>query len=469
MKKLLYLLTFLSSSLVFAQTYPSPKECTNPPLGYVKGGSFSAMQFACFDGIVTEKVLIKPSNINTENPNTVQFNFNYKGGAITVNPTSVKDTTYNKEGIYYILMTSLDKNQDKQIACAVVEVIKTDVPEIDVISCERNNFTVKIKDTEINRKHSGYRVIWGDSEKIDYYESKNLPFTFSHQYGESSLIVQPRIVGVYKRIGIEICNSQAIFFSGTSIIPKISSLETNNESNSFNLRHTNFYGKGYDILAQEKGGSQWSFVGKTTDNLTSVSNLDTKKEYFFKLSLKQAECSNTIESDTIANIILSFQENTFKWATRAKELQKNIPYEFQVVWKNRPFEVLEVFNKTSNEFYDIGINNWDKYVNKDFRVSLKIKDATIWSNIVSLPPLGNESNELDLIKIYPLPFVENINLSSSIKIDKIEVIDTNGRMILKKSVEENQVLLHELSPGRYLLKLFNQDNKPISTKTIIKL
>ncbi len=109
---------------------------------------------------------------------------------------------------------------------------------------------------------------------------------------------------------------------------------------------------------------------------------------------------------------------------------------------------------------DIGTNEWQ---NHDRMLTGFLKNLCI-SNTSSL---ANETNEFskNVIKVYPNPTKNILNVTSNDEIKSLELVDLNGRMIIKNENLES-INIENLNSGLYLMKISTQNG--VSTQRIIK-
>jgi Secretion system C-terminal sorting domain len=109
---------------------------------------------------------------------------------------------------------------------------------------------------------------------------------------------------------------------------------------------------------------------------------------------------------------------------------------------------------------DIGTNEWQ---NHDRMLTGFLKNLCI-SNTSSLANVSNEI-EKNVVKVYPNPTKNILNVSTIENIKSLELFDLNGRMIIKNENLES-INIENLNSGIYLLKI-NTENG-ISSQRIIK-
>ncbi|MCF6356843.1 MAG: T9SS type A sorting domain-containing protein, partial [Draconibacterium sp.] len=81
-------------------------------------------------------------------------------------------------------------------------------------------------------------------------------------------------------------------------------------------------------------------------------------------------------------------------------------------------------------------------------------------------PLSVSQQKVDLIEIYPNPVSNVINIAATQTIDKVEIYDLLGKLVLK-TIHTNTIKVNHLPNGIYLLKIF-ADGKSITKKIVIQ-
>ena len=66
--------------------------------------------------------------------------------------------------------------------------------------------------------------------------------------------------------------------------------------------------------------------------------------------------------------------------------------------------------------------------------------------------LSNDNFELSLFSAYPNPFIDDLTITSTNKILKLELYDSHGRLV----AQDNAINFSDLSSGIYLLKLYDE-------------
>ena len=70
---------------------------------------------------------------------------------------------------------------------------------------------------------------------------------------------------------------------------------------------------------------------------------------------------------------------------------------------------------------------------------------------------------------YPNPTKNTINFQSNITLKNVIITDLQGRIILKKSINDNlSINVSNIKNGVYFINLYDKNNTLIKTKKIIK-
>jgi hypothetical protein len=79
----------------------------------------------------------------------------------------------------------------------------------------------------------------------------------------------------------------------------------------------------------------------------------------------------------------------------------------------------------------------------------------------------SKQNDQELLSVFPNPTNGILNLKGHKKIDRIEVIDILGKIVMKVEViKENKINIKDLNSGLYVVKIFS-DHK-INTIKVVK-
>ncbi len=109
------------------------------------------------------------------------------------------------------------------------------------------------------------------------------------------------------------------------------------------------------------------------------------------------------------------------------------------------------------------------FYNNSFRLKAKYGATEILSNVLTLPALSNEFSNYIPVNIYPNPSEDFVQLNSTLQLKTAEIVDLQGKVIENQSIENGQVSVKHLPKGKYILRLYGNDKKLISSKAIIKM
>jgi len=79
--------------------------------------------------------------------------------------------------------------------------------------------------------------------------------------------------------------------------------------------------------------------------------------------------------------------------------------------------------------------------------------------------IDNVFNE-NSISLYPNPVINNLTINSNKKIDKIEIYNSNGQLLINQT-NTNQINFSQYNTGIYFVRIF-KDNQSIYKKVIKK-
>lgn len=114
-------------------------------------------------------------------------------------------------------------------------------------------------------------------------------------------------------------------------------------------------------------------------------------------------------------------------------------------------EIIYTIGEVNVQEFNIGgIQVSEGFINGGLLETLAIQQPVLQSSIV----------------VYPNPTSETINISSTIPINKIELYDLLGKLVLTTK-EVNKVKINQLETGTYFLKLISEKGNVIK-KIIIK-
>jgi gliding motility-associated-like protein len=308
------LMALCLSNLSFGQQTAEPALCKNPGGGFQVGGDFLVSpQFGCLN-FTTNSVKI---NVSAPKPpsgvaalTNVGYIYNFKDGELINNFSNSLQTTVSTAGNYWILQGG-NASGTAYITCRTVEVIQTEKPDIETITCGDKSLTIKFLDTPRNRKQGKYRIVWGDGEQDFSAQVTVWPHEMQHTY-VSTPSSPPLIVAEYTRGASNAtrCESSPISFPfGINSNPRISELEGLNGGASDKITVMDgIDGTEYNIQQRPKGGN-WVGTGKKiirkigeVSVSQTIDGLNGNNEYCFRLQTKDG-CNNDISSNEVCTIV----------------------------------------------------------------------------------------------------------------------------------------------------------------------
>ncbi len=97
---------------------------------------------------------------------------------------------------------------------------------------------------------------------------------------------------------------------------------------------------------------------------------------------------------------------------------------------------------------------------------MQLLNDTFDSSASTPAPLSVESFTFQDLKVYPNPTSDVINITATQTIDKVEIYDILGKLVLKTSTT-NQIKISQLTQGVYLMKI-QANNEAITKKIVIE-
>ena len=111
----------------------------------------------------------------------------------------------------------------------------------------------------------------------------------------------------------------------------------------------------------------------------------------------------------------------------------------------------------------------DSLPNGVYFVSLKIGSSQRTAKVIKSKGVGLNENHPSLTDfvVYPNPTTSILNIEYQ-GLKSYVILDLNGKTILQNQTDLNEINLSDLSTGTYVLKIYSDNNKLLSTKKIIK-
>lgn len=469
---------------VFGQQETKPKECTNPPAGVLVGGDFAVTPYyACLDFTTnSEKIYasnaISPSGGQLSN---IGYIFNFKDGDPLIFG-STSSTSVSKPGTYWIMQSGNEKGQ-AYVTCNSFEVIQTEQPDVKVSSCGDKNVTVTFLNTPKNQKHSNYRILWGDDNQtfIQQINTKTFPFSFQYTYSniptKSILIVAGYTIGTMQN---DICRSAPLNIQIPVIkeLPSPESISTVSVYNSNTIKYNILESSGRKakyLYYRSVNGNSFEKVAESIENFYIDKDVDLNKNQYCYAYKYENECGvqSALSINKGCNVKLSLNNTSLEWTPFSIDINLKAIAEYTIEGLNEDNSFITQLGTTTKTNFNI-LDVWNVLPNNitKFRIQAKITvsqfPSVVYSNSIGLPILST-SKEVDSFKIYPNPSEDFVQLNSTLQLKTAEIIDLQGKIIENQSIENGQVSVKHLPKGKYILRLYGNDKKLISSKVIIKM
>jgi hypothetical protein len=208
---------------------------------------------------------------------------------------------------------------------------------------------------------------------------------------------------------------------------------TSNVNNDYYLRLSSNYTDTIDIYDAVQ---RWETFQNTI--YVSISGVDKYNNFYNIDSRKDIKNTDTIGIYVITsqgNNTLSFLRSGFSYTGNIylhdKYLDSTLLIDSDLTYQ---FAVTSNTSTKNNRFY------------------LTFYETPVITNIT-------KSNNIEIIKIYPNPSNYYFQIKSDLNINKIEILNNSGQLILSKNINDvNDIISHNLSNGVYNVKIYTIDN-----------
>lgn len=230
-------------------------------------------------------------------------------------------------------------------------------------------------------------------------------------------------------------------------------------------------------------GGVFEKIAESVDNTLLDSNVDVEKNYYCYNYKYENECGilSDFSINRPCNILLGIDNTTLKWNPfLLNKSTTKITYYVELIDEAKKSTTIGytqdvilniksiIENSTTNKpltFRVKGVANYS--LNLDGNLTKFPIDT--YSNEITYSPILSNSYESEILKIFPNPSEENIQFNSTFQLKTAEIVDFQGKTIEKQTIEENQISVKQLPKGKYILRLYDQQNHLISNKTIVKM
>lgn len=235
-------------------------------------------------------------------------------------------------------------------------------------------------------------------------------------------------------------------------------------------------------------GSEMIKIDESSGNVFEDRNADTRKNHYCyafryinncgtKSELSENSCTIKLSSETYGR--LSWTPFTIHADTNLFKGEKAV---YNVQFIDNEGVVVSTIGNTMDTTIVIDIErflvNWS--TNK-FRVLAQIQGKLyLNSQFISFPMFGysnsailytilsNESSKNDF-SVFPNPGEDKIRINSSgAPVQFVELIDMKGRIVHKGEIADDTFNLSAFDKGKYILRLYDSNNKLLNTKNIVK-
>lgn len=277
-------------------------------------------------------------------------------------------------------------------------------------------------------------------------------------------------------------------FTEETLVPNNISIVSTSDSKSIKfsfLESSNLLKPSKYHFYRSTNGQDFIKIGESVQNSFDDKNIDTKKD-FYCYAFKYEDEWSTVSNLSVNNpctIKLSIEKNELKWNPALINNKSLIEVQYSVDLLDEAGKVIRgPLGNSAETFYDISpafIFGNNKIFNFIVKGTLNYKISTngnlvsfpidTYSNTVTYNPILSTSKEADRLNIYPNPSEDFVQLNSTLQLKTAEIVDLQGKIIENQSIENGQISVKHLPKGKYILRLYGNDKKLISSKAIIKM
>ncbi len=239
------------------------------------------------------------------------------------------------------------------------------------------------------------------------------------------------------------------------------------------------------IFYRSVNGSNFEKVAESSSNFYIDNDVNLNKNQYCYAFKYEDECGiqSALSLNKSCNIKLSLENTTLTWTPFSINSSTNEPKYFvnffennllfatyqtsQLTWNaKKDFDLVNLRNPTTEiKLIVKGVLNYNLLINGE----IVPFPFDTYSNTVTYNPILSTSKEADRFNIYPNPSEDFVQLSSTLQLKTVEIVDLQGKVIENQSIENGQVSVKHLPKGKYILRLYGNDKKLISSKAIIKM
>ncbi len=232
------------------------------------------------------------------------------------------------------------------------------------------------------------------------------------------------------------------------------------------------------LFYRSVNGGAFEKVGESKFNFYVDENVDLNKNQYCYSFKYEDECGiqSALSTTNACNLKLSIQKTFLSWT----------PFSLNTNPSNKADYIIESIEGNYNVTIDvtqdttIDVKTTINYIllnNPEFKPKFIVR-GTIKQNIsingtlISFPFTVYSNaviyNQADGFNTYPNPSEDFIGFDLYSQIETVEIINLQGKIIENQTIENGQVSVKHLPKGKYILRLYGNDRKLISSKVIIK-
>lgn len=271
--------------------------------------------------------------------------------------------------------------------------------------------------------------------------------------------------------------------------PAPDNMSTVSVEDSNKMRYSIFETLGYlknkYIFYRSVDGNTFEKVGESYSNFYIDKDVNLDKNQYCYAFKYEDECGiqSALSTNNPCNIKLNVQNTTLTWTPLSTNSSTYKPiYYVEILEGNQVFSADATSQLTWN-----AKNKIDSITSKDPNTKIKFRilgnvsyfllnngvmvpfPLQVYSNTVTYHPILSTSKEADRFNIYPNPSEDFVQLNSIFQLKTVEIVDLQGKVIENQTIENGQVSVKHLPKGKYILRLYGNDKKLISSKAIIKM
>ncbi len=422
---------------------------------------------------------------------TDKGNWTHTGKAITRN-SGISTLTQtieglNKDSLYCFRLQQKDECNNEVLSnetCMIklkATLLSANEAKLDwnVPSANQNRYLISYSDYPTGENPNTIPAT-STSQMLDFLDcKKKYNFQITAFNGSSPAFSQIRI----KSHQILIDPSSIKEYSAPDDISIVSVVDSSRVR--YNIFETSGYALNKYIFYRSVNGNAFEKVGESASNFYIDNNVDLDKNQYCYAYKYEDECGiqSALSTNKSCNIQLSLENTTLKWTPLRLNNNLSSKPNYYIESVNEDFYVIDgTEDTTKNVKSNIDLNLLNKpNLKPKFRIrgitklNLLINDNLVsfpidtYSNTVTYNPILSTSKEADRLNIYPNPSEDFVQLNSTLQLKTAEIVDLQGKIIENQSIENGQISVKHLPKGKYILRLYGNDKKLISSKAIIKI